>query len=444
MTRVQAVAFALFAPLALLAAGCSTKESPPTTAQPVSWTAGTAERANGSPGSVDVATVCGSATDQFLAEALHHPVSDLKVMVEWGDIGGGRQVLVSGKVAKVHQGPGDLPMDHPLGDDLSMDVDLDSGFKPFSMQLGTAPSDTKAGQLHVEISSGFIPHVPSTAAAPAGDNWRQLSDRSLANFQPGFDHPAVGDRVLVAGRFIVDCGHPDYHTELHPISFMAWSHQAGNKTVVRLYGNAYWDTELYNPDLTLAGQVGSATRTGRPDTKPLPRYLVDEVARLLTGQSDRLHAFELVGSQTPPSTSWEACAPTGSKGSKLSVSFDVRARPGVRFSVVPGQAPGCASVRIDVGKGFSAPDINMGTCVMPWDYLSAIAGEALSATVDTRAVIRANLPPSAAHLLDTDPVSACAEPLTGPVVSGSPTGRSLQTDAAQPFPIYGVVTIQRS
>ena len=183
-----------------------------------------------------------------------------------GDEGvGGRgrrcQLLVSGTVATVHQGPGDLPMDHPLGDDLSMDVTLDAAFTPFSLKLGAAPSDTKAGQLHVEISSGMIPHLPSTSTPPANQTWRQLSDVSLQGFQPGFDHPAVGDRVLVGGRYIVDCGHPDYHTELHPISFLAWSHQDGHddgrpRVRQRLLGH---------------GAVQPGLERGRPGQRPGPR-----------------------------------------------------------------------------------------------------------------------------------------------------------------------------
>ena len=209
--------------------------------------------------------------------------------------------MVSGTVATVFQGPGDLPMDHPLGDDLSMDVDLDAAFKPYSLQLGAAPSDTKPGQLHVEISSGLIPHLPATSAPAAEQTWRQLSDVSLQGFQPGFDHPAVGDRVLVEGRYIVDCGHPDYHTELHPISFLAWSHQEGTTSVVHVYGNAYWDTELFNPDLSVGGKVNDQARDTDPNTKPLPKYLIDEVGRLIAGTTSRLRTFELLGVMPPSS-----------------------------------------------------------------------------------------------------------------------------------------------
>ena len=427
--------------VALVVAACSSGSTRSTSGPPIGWAPGVAEAANGPAGPVDVATVCGSSTDQFLAELLHHPATDLKVMEEWGDIAGGRQLLVSGTVATVFQGPGDLPMDHPLGDDLSMDVDLDAAFKPYSLQLGAAPSDTKPGQLHVEISSGLIPHLPSTSA-PAAETWRQLSDVSLQGFQPGFDHPAVGDRVLVEGRYIVDCGHPDYHTELHPISFLAWSHQEGTTSVVHVYGNVYWDTELFNPDLSVGGKVNDQARDTDPNTKPLPKYLIDEVGRLIAGTTSRLRTFELLGVMPPAATSWQICAPAGTSGSHLLVQYDVRTRPGVTFTAAADPGTGCAAIQTSVAN-FSAPDVPLRTCVMPWDYLNSIAGKALSTTVDTRAIIKANVPANDAALVDQDPLTACADPLSGPPVADQPAGQSVHTDASQPFPIYGIITIQR-
>ena len=440
--RNAARGFGAFALATAVVVACSSSRTQPATGPPLGWAPGVAEAANGTPGAIDVATVCGSASDQFLAELLHHSVADLKVMKEWGDVEGSAQRLVSGQVATVNQGPGDLPMDHPLGDDLSMDVDLDPVFKPLSQKLGAAPSDTKAGQLHVEISSGLIPHLPSTRTPPANETWRQLSDVSLQGFQPGFDHPAIGDRVLVAGRYIVDCGHPDYHTELHPISFLAWAHENGATTVVHVYGNPYWDTELFNPDLSLGGKVNAQAREADANTKPLPKYLIDEVARLITGKTSQLRTFELLGVVPPSSTDWQVCAPAGTTGTPV-VHYDVRTRPGVTFTATTDHKTGCASIRSSVGSAFLAADVPLRSCLMPWDYLNAIAGQALDRPVDTRAVIKANIPATDAPLVDRNPVTACADPLSGPPVSAEPSGRLAQSDASQPFPIYGVITVTR-
>lgn len=41
---------------------------------------------------------------------------------------------------------------------------------------------------------------------------------------PVLFRPEPGDRTLIAGRSIVDCGHDDWHTELHPMELMLSSH----------------------------------------------------------------------------------------------------------------------------------------------------------------------------------------------------------------------------
>jgi hypothetical protein len=315
--------------VALVAAACSSTQTAQSSAPVAGWVNGTAETTNGTPPAFDAASACGSSTDTYLAELLHKAPTDLRVMDEWGDtVPGGKQLLVSGNVATVHLGPGDLPVDHPFGDDLSMDVNLDQPFQVFSRQLGTAHSDVKPNQLHVEISSGLIPHLPRPSSAVPGQTWRQLSDFNLNGFQPGFDRPGLGDRILIGGRYIVDCGHPDFHTELHPISFLAWAHRNGSSTVVHFYSNPFRDTELYNTDLAVLGQVNNTSRLSDPQTKPLPPFLVNDVVGLISGKVDRLSAPELVQAISPPSPAiWQVCAPSGTSGT-LRVRYDLRTAPG--------------------------------------------------------------------------------------------------------------------
>jgi hypothetical protein len=126
------------------------------------------------------------------------------------------------------------------------------------------------------------------------------------------------------------------------------------------------------------------------------------------------------------------------------VDLDVRTRPGVTFSAVPDKTTGCAAIHTTVANTFSASEVPLRTCVMPWDYLNAIAGQALATSVDTRAIIKANVPADDAALVDRDPLTSCADPLSGAPVSAEPSGQSIQTDATQPFPIYGVITVQRN
>ena len=425
---------------AVAAGACSSTSSPTSSGAPgVRWTGSSTAR-NGAAGPVNVTTVCGSSTDTYLLELEHHSPTALKVLQEWGDIPpAGRQVLISGTVKTFYMGPGDLPIDHPLGDDLSMDVTLDKQYTAFSQKLGTAPSDTKPGDLHVEISSGFIPHVARPSSATQGQLWQDLSSFNMTGFQPGFDHPGVGDHVLVAGRYIVDCGHPDFHTELHPISFLAWAHTSGSTTVVHFYANGYRDTEYYNTDSTLVGAVGNLGRMSDPHTARFPPYLIGQVGRLLGGQIPQLQAFELLGNVVPPSTSWQVCAP-GSGDARI--TYDVFQQPGVNVSITRGSS-GCAAISVRVPPDYSGPDITTHTCVAQWSYISKVAGQALSGNFDARKLITGFLPASAAPLVDRDPVVGCADALSGPAVKADPPLTEITTDGHQPFPVYGILVIAR-
>lgn len=60
--------------------------------------------------------------------------------------------------------------------------------------------------------------------------------------------PAVGDRIAVRGRYMFDCGHPPYHTEIHPIDAMAIVHGKTVKLRFSTAGGKAWfqpnDTNL--------------------------------------------------------------------------------------------------------------------------------------------------------------------------------------------------------
>jgi len=160
---------------ALLAAcGPDQSGSTPNGTQPITWQSQSAVLdANGAPPTIDVATVCGSDTATYLAELTNTSPLNAKVNQEWADaVPGGEHIAVAGAVDWTHLGPQDLPMSHELGDDLSMNVKLDSAFIPYTHQLGTGPSDTAADEIHVEISAGYIPHVPSAAGPATGQACR--------------------------------------------------------------------------------------------------------------------------------------------------------------------------------------------------------------------------------------------------------------------------------
>lgn len=397
---------------------------------------------------------CGSDTETYLKELLTTSPENATVQQEWGDaVPGGKQVMISGSVAWTHLGPTDEPMSHQYGDDLSMNVELDSQFMPFKKKLGTEPDDVSETQMHVEISSGLIPHVPFTTPGPdTGQTWPEMSaaNYDLAGFQPGFGVPPTGDRILVMGRWIIDCGHANFETELHAMSFLAWGHTEGSKTVVRTYYNPYRDSEHYNPDFTMLGNVDDATRFNDTNTKTFPKYLVDEVLRVIQGQTDHLRSYELMDATKTSPSEWQVCAPAGSSGSSLSVHYDIVTRPGVTFTVTKNDKTGCAAVHTSIDQGYTPAKATLRHCVLPWAYLNKIASEAVGATgdggadggggLDIRAKIEALVGPSPG--VDADPEAACADGLSGPAVSASPADQSIRQDDTQPVPFYGVITVE--
>src|SRR5207244_6046874 len=130
-------------------------------------------------------------------------------------------------------------------DGLSVGVGLPTAVPAFPLPPG--PSSDPDDQQHGEIALGLVPHARAASQASPSQTWRQASDVDLSGFLDGFAEPQVGDRALVMGRWIIDCGHGDYGTELHPMSFLAWSHPTGSTNVVHAYMNPYRDAERTSP-----------------------------------------------------------------------------------------------------------------------------------------------------------------------------------------------------
>jgi hypothetical protein len=407
--------------------GTSASSSP----SDLSWPPGVAQTADSTPPSYSAASVCGSGTRTYLAELSNGNPLDAKVPLEWADIvRGGKQILISGTAAHTHLGPQDNPFTHPFGNDLSMDVALDAPSRPYSRQLG--PAEEKPGQMHVEIVSGVIPHVMRASQASPTQTWEQLSNFNETGVQPGFAHPSVGDRVLVQGRWIIDCGHGNYGTELHPMSFVAWTQHQGSTTVARAYGNTVYDTQTYSQSA-----IGSS---GPP--QPFPAYFASDVLAATQGKVDHLSASEVETATVAAPPPWRVCAPAGTSGHSLAVDYDMVARPGVDISVAPDSATGCATVTVTYTSSFQPASTNLRHCVLPWSYITRIAEAQYGKSLDVKGLIdKFATTPAARTIVDRSPTGSCADALAGPTVNPSPSGHHVQVDGSQGVPFYGVVTV---
>ena len=157
-------------------------------------------------------THCGSASAGFGTELLTTSPQNAHVRYEWGDVIPGKQMYEVGTAAGTVVGHGgDLPFSHPFGDDLTFNVKLDRPYANLAQQVGTASSDIPTGSLHTEIPEGLLPRGTD------------------GQIQPDFV-VQDGDQVAAYGPWILDCGHTDFHTEIHPPSFVAFGSASSGTT----------------------------------------------------------------------------------------------------------------------------------------------------------------------------------------------------------------------
>ena len=120
-------------------------------------------------------------------------------------------VGASGWVINNGPSPADFPFNHPFGGDWEFWLAPDASFTGLLAPGNSGPdsdivnSIVRANALGISVPQGVL-----------GVEW----DSSLVpeSFQ---NEVHEGDRVATLGRWIVDCGHADFHTEIHPPLLMA-------------------------------------------------------------------------------------------------------------------------------------------------------------------------------------------------------------------------------
>jgi len=300
---------------------------------------------------------------------------------------------------------------------------MDAPFRDFSRSLG--PAESRPGEMHLEISSGFIPHRRSATASPApdGQTWRQASDVDLTGFVDRFDQPPVGVRALAMGHWIIDCGHDNFQTELHPLSFLSWVHTSDSDGTTAIgYVNPYRDSETY------------AAQPSVPP-KPFPLYLTEQLTAVATGGADHLQSKEIVSPVAAAPPPWQVCATNAT-----TVAYDIVTRPGVSVNV-SSPSGGCVTVTVQFGPDYKPAPVVTRQCRLPWDYLDEVTKASLDTDVDVKALIDKQVPAPLQARIDREPDTSCADPLAGPDVALTPPRQQIHVDGTQPFPFYGVVKV---
>jgi hypothetical protein len=399
--------------------------------------------ANGDYPPADPKTVCGADDRRFLAELTQGNPLEYKVPFRLADIKTApSNVMVNGVATNVSLGGGDFPFDHTFGSDFNMDVVLDSPFTDAAQRNGMV-----LGDLHVELAEGQFPHDERAPGPPTGQDWEEMSTQARQGLVTRFV-PDEGARVLVMGHWVVDCGHLDFQTELHPITFLANARMSGAKTVVDAFYNPYRETQRYNVDAAKALAFDDSARFDPPAAGPFPGMLITSVLRLQNAgpppyQSiDHLESWAMLEPNRTSPVSWRVCAPAGSSGTRLVVQYHWVTRPGVEVVVTPDEASSCAVVQTTLGsETVAAPTPRV--CVTPWDFLNEVAGEEAGIPdLDLQAQLGAFLPAQFKSRLDPAPIVNCYDPLQGPALESPPSGQQIDVRDDLLLPLYGTISVE--
>jgi hypothetical protein len=178
------------------------------------------------------------------------------------------QVAAAGVVVGPHPSGHDIPFTHPFGLDFEFGVVPDPEYLGLLAPVNKAYEDvgTYADQWHGAHRVGFT--------APAGILPMEIE----GNLVPDPYKAVQGDRVVLYGRWIVDAGHEDFHSEIHPPMLMARAHcidatgatcppRADATTWVQIWSRPYQGSQLFaSPKLPqlLPDGVAPSPEVGTP------------------------------------------------------------------------------------------------------------------------------------------------------------------------------------
>jgi hypothetical protein len=337
-----------------------------------------------------VKEACGSETAVYGSELLSGTApSQIKVKSEWADIVAGKDMMVSGTITHVEFSGGDLSFDHPFSTDFTFDVMLDEPYWPLARELGPGASEGAGGEheLHMELELGQLLHALPQQRGPAeGEPWGLLPSEQTEPLTPTLDAqahenleaafvPHEGERIAARGRWIIDCGHNDFHTELHPITSIAFGHEVGSKTVAHVFANPYRVTQLYGFG---TGEVNSSSPKGAPFPQALSETITSVTERSIAGIPAAITLPTGIERTQPSTVPWLVCKPTSGKPK---VSRDFVTRKGVTVSVKAVKGTNCASVSARVGGAegefgkYTALQPPSRSCPLPYPLVDAeVAG----------------------------------------------------------------------
>jgi hypothetical protein len=378
-------------------------------------------------------TVCSpDPTRGFLTELIDHGVTDPSVPYEWAPVVAGPtathptldqpEFFISGTVTRLERSGLDFRPAHPFGFDTTWDIVVDDPFVDMVVNRAGDPNDGDA--THCEIERGLYPDAAFGFA------------------------PTPGDRALMKGAWIFDCGHPAYETELHPATFLAFARADGQSTTALAFANPYRVAQLYGP-VALVDRFDDATRYDQPGVSAFTTQLTTQIIRAAVNQIEQFELHPLLEPTRFEPVTWFVCAPAPRPaGAELDFSYRFVARTGVTITVATRGDSGCLRFHAELGASY-VPAVPARTDYLwTWAQISAEASSQYGQTIDVRmaaleALAQQGFTGDIPALHEDVPLIIDQYAPLAPRASASadaPTEIATGADD-QPFPFYGRVRV---
>jgi len=317
-------------------------------------------------------------------------------------------VVAAGVVLSPSLSQNDVPFTHPFGLDWQFSVALDPQYD-FLLAPGNLGPDSE-----------FVEATRHAAALGLPAKKGVLGVETDQDLIPAAYRAREGDRVILLGRWIADCGHADFHAEIHPPLLMVSARADGRTaTVVSLIGRPW-----------LVGQRFQA------DDAPIRRHLLNEVIKVETFRSTRVEAHPriLPPFSRPVSIEFTVRPPRRRfPKERLAISGHFTVRSGVHVAVSGGD--GAVAVRIDLDPAAYkvAPLPRRKDWNLPIEFLGRQTD-----VIDKIQLVNLIGHPLAGLLLQRDWLTDRYDAPVAVSAHDSEAGpMPYSVDDGQPFPIYG-------
>jgi hypothetical protein len=388
----------------------------------------------------------------------------------------GQVTQISGTAINPGISGDDLEFVHPFGHDFEFFIAPDPQYTSLLARTNRRPPSGPVTRSNCD-RFGIDGEYCDAIAAADGMGLPQgvpgvLGDETDQGLVPAPYRPQHGDRVAVLGRWIVDAGHEDFHTEIHPPRMIA--------TARNLQGSTEWTTStivgrpyLVSQEFLLGDtQTRDFLNKGNDDGATLEHGL-KEIKKILGIDcpwyyfglpcSTRAEFHPGIRDQSTLGLSWMLYyvrpeAPREDPGDTLVTSFHFTVRDGVQVDVIPplpGRDEVLVSVLMNPSSNYRQAPLPHKTEVTVYDFPAApwlaFAAQALGLLpADPRLLYAAAVlgqgeltdrydTPTAASVYDSQNVveNLPVRDLWYP----RPTPVSVDNSASQPFPVYGYLNV---